>query len=61
MGSFKIKSDNDDLHVGSSGITSTTGLLLVQSVYHELYVTSPDEIWIVSAGNNSTVTVFHNR
>lgn len=61
VGSFKMKSSGDDMHVGDNTVTNSTGALLVASLQHDFYVTSPDEIYIVSAGSTSNVTVFHNR
>lgn len=49
-------------HLGDSGVDNTNGIVVSNSVYHQLYVTSPDEVYLynesLSAG---TVRVFHNR
>ena len=61
VGHFQLVSDNDDLRVGDNTVTSSTGFVIVQAKGFTMYVTSPDEIYIVSEGNTSNVTVYHNR
>lgn len=61
VGSFKIKSSSDDLRVGNNAVTSSTGFVLLQAAVHEFYVTSPDEIYVVSEGVTTDVVVYHNR
>jgi hypothetical protein len=61
VGSFKIKSSSEDLRVGDVSVTSSTGFVLLFSSVHEFYVTSPDEIYLVSEGITTNVTVYHNR
>ncbi len=63
VGSFKLYATNQNLRVGDSAVTNSTGLTLVGGglTYHDFYVTSPDEIYVVGVTGVTDVVVFHNR
>lgn len=59
VGSFKLKG-TDGLYIGASDVDS--GDVLIGSGVVDLYVTSPDEIYVVNAVDPSgSVKIFHNR
>lgn len=61
VGNFKLFSNNRNLRIGASNVTSSTGVELTAGVTHTLAVTSPDEIYVISVDTSTDVTIFHNR
>lgn len=61
VGSFKIYATNQNLRMGDNSVTNSTQLLVPGVTLVDLYVTSPDEIYVVTATGVSDLHVFHNR
>lgn len=61
VGSFKIRSATQPVRIGDDSITDSDGVFLPVADTHDLYVTSPDEVYVVSTGSATDVTVFHCR
>lgn len=61
VGWFKLKATSEDLRIGDSGVTNSTGFIIPLSAGFEFYVTSPDEIYVVSEGLTTNVLIYHNR
>ncbi len=61
VGSFKLFSTNQNLRMGDDTVTSSTQLPVPGVQLVDLYVTSPDEVYVVAVTGVTDVVVFHNR
>lgn len=61
VGHFKVLAETQALRLGDASVTNITQMPIVGAVVFDLYVTSPDEIYVVTQTGVSDVVVFHNR